>query len=83
MRRLGAFFCLNFLITLFLFFLWGGGGGGVRNINIFGGMKILCIFFLVSLLCILWSFLKVNVQNEKYFFGVLVIPDFFFLGGKR
>ena len=43
----------------------------------------------MSLLCILGSFLKVNVQDEKYFcvakksnnFGVLDIPDFF--GGKR
>ena len=39
----------------------------------------------MSLLCILGSFLKVNVQNEnisawqklKIFFGVLDIPDFF------
>ena len=44
----------------------------------------------MSLLCILGSFLKVNVQNEKnfawqknqIFFGVLEIPNFFF-GGTR
>ena len=43
----------------------------------------------MSLLCILGSFLKVNVQNEKIFawqknqivFGVLDIPNFF--GGTR
>ena len=40
----------------------------------------------MSLLCILGSFLKVNVQNEnifawqkfQIFFGVLDIPDFLF-----
>ena len=45
----------------------------------------------MSLLCILGSFLEVNVQNEnifawqkfQIFFGVLDIPDFFFFGGKR
>ena len=43
----------------------------------------------MSLICILGSFLKVNVHNEHIFawqkfqiyFGVLDIPDFF--GGKR
>ena len=42
----------------------------------------------MSLLCILGSFLKVNVQNEnifasqkiQIFFGVLDIPNFFFGG---
>ena len=48
MRRLGAFFCLNFLNYIILFFFFGGGGGGVRNINIFGGMKILWIFLGVT-----------------------------------
>ena len=51
-------------------------GWGFRNINIYGGMKILWIFwgvttkldwFKVSLLCILGSFLKVNAQNENIF----------------
>ena len=51
MRRLGAFFLFKFMnyviffFYFFFFFLGGGGGGGwVRNINIFGGMKILWIF---------------------------------------
>ena len=53
MRRLGAFFLFKFLnyiiffnfylFIIFIFFL-GGGGGGFRNIDIFGGMKILWIF---------------------------------------
>ena len=37
MRRLGAFFCFKFLNYI----IWGVG---FRNINIFGGMKILWIF---------------------------------------
>ena len=50
MRRLGAFFLFKFLnyiiffnFYLFIFFFFWGGGG-VRNIDIFGGMKILWIF---------------------------------------
>ena len=47
MRRLGAFFfwfkSLNYIIYLFYLFFFGGGG--VRNIDIFGGMKIFWIFF--------------------------------------
>ena len=52
--------------------------------NIFGGMKILCIFFwgagersshkigiYCSFLCILGSFLKVNVQVGGYFLRLL------------
>ena len=40
-RRLGPFFFVqNFELQ---YFLWGGG---VRKMNIFGGMKILRIFFL-------------------------------------
>ena len=52
--------------------------------NILGGMKILCIFFFwggegsshkfghyCSFLCILGSFLKVNVQNRGYFLRLL------------
>ena len=38
---------LNYIILfiyLFIFFFWGGGGDGVRNIDIFGGMKSLWIF---------------------------------------
>ena len=44
-----------------------------------------------SFLCSFWSFLKVKVQNGGYFwgllkfqifFGVLEIPDIFFLGGR-
>ena len=73
-------------------------GGGGQKFDIFGGMKILWIFLgghdkiglvLVSLLCILGSFLKENVPNENTFalqkiqilFGVLDIPNFF--GGTR
>ena len=45
----------------------------------------------MSLLCILGSFLKVNVKNEnifasqkiQIFFGVLDIPNFFFFGGTQ
>ena len=50
MRRLGAFFLFKFLnyIILFIYFFLGEGGGGVRNINIFWGMKILWIFFGVT-----------------------------------
>ena len=63
-------------------------------------MNILWMFFggssqiglvLGFFLCILWSFLKVNIQNRdilggrknfEYFLGVLEISDiFFFLGG--
>ena len=44
MRRLGAFFLFKFFelhyFIIIIFFLGGGG----RNINIFGGMKILWIF---------------------------------------
>ena len=43
MRRLGAFFLFKFLNCII--FLGGGGGGGFRNIDIFGDMKILWIFF--------------------------------------
>ena len=42
MRRLGAFFWFKFLNYIILFFFWGGEG--VRNINLFGDMKILWIF---------------------------------------
>ena len=59
---------------------------GFRKINIFGGMKILWIFFgspqiglyLGSFLCILGSFLKVKVQNRGIFFGVAKISNIFF-----
>ena len=34
----------QYLFIFYLFFFWGGGGG-FRKINIFGGMKILWIFF--------------------------------------
>ena len=40
------------------FFFWGGGGGGVIT-------KL--DYILGSFLCILGSFLKVNVQNGGYF----------------
>ena len=43
-RRLGPFLGVqNLEFQYFLFFLGGGEGGGVRNIIIFGGMKILWI----------------------------------------
>ena len=35
-------FFIFFFLFYFFFFFWGGGG--VRNIDIFGGMKILWIF---------------------------------------
>ena len=37
-----------FFIFYFFFFGGGGGGGGVRNINSFGGLKILWIFLAVT-----------------------------------
>ena len=37
--------CFGFKILSFNFFLGGGGGGGFRTMNIFGGMKLLWIFF--------------------------------------
>ena len=46
-RRLGPIFwikILNFNIFFIFFFLGGRGGAGVRNIIIFGGMKILWIY---------------------------------------
>ena len=67
--------------------------GGFQKNEYFLGMKILCIFFWVIpkmdnflglFLCILGSFLKVNIHNDdislgcknfKYFFGVLEISD--------
>ena len=67
--------------------------------NIFLDMNILWIFFWVitkleyiesSFLCILGSFLKVNVQNGGYFLGLLNFKYFLgclklliFLGGER
>ena len=70
-RRLGViFFCFkiwNFNIGFFLVF---------RKMNIFLAMKILWIFFLghpkvglvlAVFLCILGSFLKVNIQNQDTF----------------
>ena len=52
-------------IFFIFFFIWGGGG--LRQMNIFGVMKILWIFLGSSqnwtFLCILWYFLKVKVQN--------------------
>ena len=76
-RRLGVFFGVQnlefrYIFYYFIFFLAGGGGGGPKNMNIFWGMQILCIFFLRSSqkgssLCILVSFLEVNVQNGDIF----------------
>ena len=43
MRRLRLFFGFQNFKFQYLFFFWGGGG--VRKLNIFGGMKILWIFF--------------------------------------
>ena len=81
-------------IIFFYFFFFGGGGGG-SEILIFwgyddfveeGGHDKIGLYFR-CLLCILGSFLKVNVQNEnifawrkfQIFFGVLDrhIPDIF------
>ena len=33
------------ILNFIFFFGGGGGGGGGRKMNIFGAMKILCIFF--------------------------------------
>ena len=69
----------------FHFFFFGGGGGGFRKMNFFLGMKILWIFLWVitkldwfqgSFLCILGSFLKVNLQNGDNF-GVAKISNIF------
>ena len=77
-RDMGQF--LGFKILFFSFFFrkmnifLGGGGGG-------GGEKILWIFFGVitkldyikeSLLCILGSFLKVNVRNGDIFWAAKI-----------
>ena len=69
-------------------FFWGGGGG-VQKKDIFGGMKILWIFFVVGAsqnwtsfrgyleLFILGSFLKMNIQNRDIFGGCKDIKYFF------
>ena len=58
--------------------------------NIFWGMNILWIFFWVHpkiglvlglFLCILGSFLKVNIQNRDIFWVAKISFFFFFLGG--
>ena len=60
--------------------------GVFRKINIFGGMKILWIFFgghhkiglyLGGISMLLGSFLKVKVQNRGYFLGFLKFQIFF------
>ena len=50
------------ILSIFFFFFWGGGGGGViTKLDYIQG----------SFPCILGSFLKVNIQNGGYFWGLL------------
>ena len=84
---MGGFIKINIF-----FFLGRGGGGGVKILWMFFGVitKLDCLKG--SFLCIVWSFLKVNVQNVDIF-GVAKfsnicldmpnIPDVFFLVNSR
>ena len=55
------------------FFFWGGGGGGVegvmkkKSLEVITKLDYFCGSF--RLLCILGSFLKVNIQKWIFFFG--------------
>ena len=62
-----------------IFFFWGGGG--FRKLNIFASMKILWILFFVNHkigLCLgfismhLGPFLKVKIQNGRFFWGAQI-----------
>ena len=91
-RRLGPFFGVKFLnFNIFWGFQKNEYFLGYENfVDIFLGSSQNWTSFYGLFLCILGSFLKVNMQNRdiflgcknfKYFFGVLEISDIF--GGER
>ena len=68
-RRLGPFGGFQIIFLILLFFFLGGGGGGQKKdyfggnedfVDIFGGHHKM-VLYLGVILCILGSFLKVNV----------------------
>ena len=61
------------ILWIYFFFFFGGGGGASQNWTVYRG----------SFLCILGSFLKVNVQNGGYFWVAKIsfFFFFFFFGG--
>ena len=80
-HRLGPFFGVpnfEFQYFFFFFFFWGGGGGGVQKNDYFLGYEDFVDIIwgrhnnyiglvLGVILCILGSFLKVNVHNGVLF----------------
>ena len=73
-RRLWLFLGLKILNSNLFIFLGGGGGGGGSDdfVNIFfwgGGGGVITNWTILSFLCILGSFQKVNVPDGEYFLG--------------